>query len=357
MANYERFTPKTATANATTANTATAAAANMVTDVATAAAAGTAAATTANPTDKLIDWYLWGKPLVMNIKNMLYDVVPLPKWSTLEAIIERSLNVHPERPFTPAATPNTFAYFQNKFETMLSLHAEYVYEVADTKFIDTRLFVPYIWHIHCMGIMFREMGPLFVQKNDNDAFLMYPPECSTDDVNAILKTAPDGAFVLRPSQSKAGKMGVSYKHSDDNDVHHVLITHHYQMYEGKNITGSIWTVKEEGKETLEPYPTLTELILLCRSFETFQCSIFDVEAADNFQYDKQQLLALPEFADVAADVAIAMANALATEAAKAEAEAHTAKAEAEAEAVVEAIVATVVENNLSDYHSNEYESV
>jgi hypothetical protein len=353
MANYERFTPKTATANATvTATTAdTVLAAAAVPDITTLpAVTEVAAPVAANPTDKLIDWYLWGKPLVMNINNMLYDVVPLPKWSTLEAIIERSLNVHPERPFTPAATPNTFAYFQNKFETMLSLHAEYVYEVADTKFIDTRLFVPYIWHIHCMGIMFREMGPLFVQKNDNNAFLMYPPECSTDDVNTILETAPDGAFVLRPSQSKAGKMGISYKDSDDNNVHHVLITHHYQMYEGKNITGSIWTVKEEGEETLKPYPTLTELILLCHSFETFQCSTFVVDAPNNFQYDKQRLLALPKFADVAANVAVAMANALAAKAEAAKAEA--AKAEAEAQTVAQA----AVENNLSNYLSNECES-
>jgi hypothetical protein len=337
MANYERFTPKTATAAATDAATAV-----------------TAVVAATNQTDKLIKWYLWGKSLVINIENVVYDVVPLPEWSTLESIIEYSLNVHPERPFTPAATPTTFAYFQKKFEAMLSLTANYVYEVADKKFINTCVFVPYIWHIYCMGNMFREMGPLFVQKNDNDAFLMYPPECSTDDVNTILATAPDGAFVLRPSQRKAGKMGISYKHSDDNDVHHVLITHHYRMYEGKNITGSIWTVKEEGKETLEPYPTLTELILLCHSFETFQCSIFDVEAADNFQYDKQRLLALPEFADVAADVAVAMANALAIEAA--EAEAQAANTEAEAEAVVEAVVTTVVENNLSNYHSNECES-
>jgi hypothetical protein len=190
---------------------------------------------------------------------------------------------------------------------------------------------------------------------------MYPPECSTNDVNAILETAPDGAFVLRPSQSKAGKMGISYKDSDDK-VHHVLITHHYQMYEGKNITGSIWTVKEEDEETLKPYPTLTELILLCRSFETFQCSTFVVDAANNFQYDKQRLLALPEFADVAANVAVAMANALATEAAlaaKAEAEAQ-AQAEAEAAkaeaAKAEAVAQAAVENNLSNYHSNECES-
>jgi hypothetical protein len=184
---------------------------------------------------------------------------------------------------------------------------------------------------------------------------MYPPECSTDDVNAILETAPSGAFVLRPSQSKAGKMGVSYKHSDDNNVHHVLITHHYQMYEGKNITGSIWTVKEEGEETLEPYPTLTELILLCHSFETFQCSTFVVDAPNNFQYDKQRLLALPEFADVAANVAVAMANAEAKAKAKAKAEAQAAEA-AKAEAEAQTVAQAAVENNLSNYHSNECES-
>ena len=261
----------------------------------------------------LVDCYLQRSQLVMQSSGI--EVFLVPQWATVSDIIVQCLNVHPERPFTPQDTPLTFAYFKTKFEKMLLDNSEHVYTIADSKFINAGLITTFMWHIYRIGLMFSEMGPLLVQRNDNGMFLVHPPERSTDDIDVILANAPAGAFTIRPSQGNAGKIGISYKHSDDNDVHHVLSTHHYMEYNNAEIQGSIWTIKEEGTDTLEPYPTLTELIISCSVLKQFQCSTFDENAESNFEYDKERLLTLPQFADVAADVARAREFAAEREAA------------------------------------------
>jgi SH2 domain len=109
--------------------------------------------------------------------------------------------------------------------------------------------------------MYKFMGNLAYETDDNGNFLIQPPEFTANNAEFMLLGSSPKTFIIRFSHSLANTFALSYV-TDENTIEHVLIP---------IVEGGVSISEKEGENSVEKiYPCLKELIEKCRVCQRFR---------------------------------------------------------------------------------------